>query len=174
MKEELIKMKNVLVIVDMVKGFKEFGNMAITDAGHIDPEIVKLVKEFLENGDEVISIQEGHEVNSEEFKDFPSHCIIGTPEAELVFKNADCIILDSQYTVEEANRKQNWGHSAFCNAVDFAIHWGIKKLYLFHHEPTYDDKKLNSILQAARWYAQYIEHSDVQIYLAKEAQEINL
>lgn len=97
-----------------------------------------------------------------------------TPEAELVFKNADCIILDSQYTVEEANRKQNWGHSAFCNAVDFAIHWGIKKLYLFHHEPTYDDKKLNSILQAARWYAQYIEHSDVQIYLAKEAQEINL
>ena len=92
----------------------------------------------------------------------------------MVFKDADCIVLDSQYTVEEASRKQNWGHSAFCYAVDFAIHWGIKKLYLFHHEPTYDDKKLNSILQAARWYAQYIEHSDVEIYLAKESQEIIL
>jgi len=95
-------------------------------------------------------------------------------EAEMVFKDADCIVLDSQYTVEEATRKRNWGHSAFCYAVDFAIHWGIKKLYLFHHEPTYDDKKLNSILQAARWYAQYIEHSNVEIYLAKESQEIIL
>jgi len=94
--------------------------------------------------------------------------------AELVFKNADCIILDSQYTVEEAYRKENWGHSAFCYAVDFAIHWNIKKLYLFHHEPTYDDKKLNSILQAARWYAQYIEHSEIEIYLAREDQEIEL
>jgi len=87
MKEELIKMKNVLVIVDMVKGFKEFGNMAITDAGYIDSKIVKLVKEFLENGDDVISIQEGHSKDSQEFKDFPSHCIIGTEEAELV----DCL-----------------------------------------------------------------------------------
>ena len=97
-----------------------------------------------------------------------------TPESESVFKDADCIILDSQYTVEEAFRKENWGHSSFCYAIDFAVFWKIKKLYLFHHEPTYDDKKLNSILQAARWYAQYIEHSEVEIYLAKESKEIEL
>ena len=96
------------------------------------------------------------------------------PVCEAVFKNADCIAIDSQYTVEEAYRKKNWGHSAFCYAVDFAIHWNIKKIYLFHHEPTYDDKKLNSILQAARWYAQYIHHSDIEINLAKEDLEIIL
>lgn len=96
------------------------------------------------------------------------------PDSEAVFQDADCIVLDSQYTVEEAYRKQNWGHSAFCYAVDFAVFWNIKKLYLFHHEPTYDDKKLNAILQSARWYAQYIEHSDIQIELAKEGLEINL
>lgn len=84
MKEELIKMKNALVIVDMVKGFKEFGNMAITDVGYIDSEIVKLVEEFLKNGDDVISIQEGHTETSQEFNDFPSHCILGTAEAELI------------------------------------------------------------------------------------------
>lgn len=95
-------------------------------------------------------------------------------EAEVVFKDADCIILDSQYTVEEAYKKQNWGHSAFCYAIDFAIHWNIKKVYLFHHEPTYDDKKLNSILQAARWYAQYINHSEIQVELAREDLEIEL
>ena len=84
MKEELIKMKKALVIVDMVKGFKEFGNMAVTDVGYIDGEIVKLVEEFLKNGDDVISIQEGHTADSQEFKDFPSHCILGTEESDLI------------------------------------------------------------------------------------------
>jgi phosphoribosyl 1,2-cyclic phosphodiesterase len=97
-----------------------------------------------------------------------------TPERICVFKNADCIILDSQYTVAEAYQKENWGHSAFCYAVDFAIHWNIKKVYLFHHEPTYDDQKLNSILNAARWYAEYIEHNEIEINLAKENEEIVL
>lgn len=102
-------------------------------------------------------------------KDFDS-----SPIMERVFKGADCIVIDSQYTAEEAYRKQNWGHSAFCYAVDFAVHWGIKNVYLFHHEPTYDDKKLYSILQAARWYAQYIAHEDINIQLAKEDMEIQL
>ena len=83
-------------------------------------------------------------------------------------------MIDSQYTVEEVYRKENWGHSAFCYAIDFAVYWNIKKVYLFHHEPAYDDKKLNSILQAARWYAQYINHSDIKIELAKEDMEFEL
>lgn len=99
---------------------------------------------------------------------------VSSPETEKVFKDADCIVIDSQYTVAEAYSKQNWGHSAFCYVIDFAVHWNIKKVYLFHHEPMYDDKKLNSILQASRWYAQYIEQSDIEIYLAKESQEIIL
>ena len=106
------------------------------------------------------------ELKSKDFED--------NPETEVVFKNADIVILDSQYTVEEAYRKENWGHSAFCYAIDFAVKWNIKKIYLFHHEPTYDDKKLHSILQAARWYAQYINHSEIEIYLAKEDMEINI
>lgn len=97
-----------------------------------------------------------------------------SPERTAVFGGADCIVLDSQYTVEESYGKENWGHSAFCYAVDFAVHWNIKKLYLFHHEPVYDDKKLNSILQAARWYARYINHSDIEIHLAREEDEIIL
>ncbi|MCR5724556.1 MAG: MBL fold metallo-hydrolase [Treponema sp.] len=91
-----------------------------------------------------------------------------------VFKDADVLVIDAQYTVEEAFEKQNWGHSAFCYAIDFALTWNIKKVYLFHHEPTYDDRKLHSILQSARWYANYISHNDVEVYLAVEGQEILL
>ncbi len=97
-----------------------------------------------------------------------------TDDKTAVFGNADAIVLDSQYTVEESYKKVNWGHSAFCNAIDFAASWGIKTLYLFHHEPTYDDRKLDSMLTAARWYAQYIVHSELKVYLATEDLEFEL
>ena len=99
---------------------------------------------------------------------------IPSDSAEKVFKNADAIVIDSQYTVEEIVEKEHWGHSAFCYAVDFAVYWEVKKLYLFHHEPAYDDKKLNSILQSARWYAKFVCHSDLKVYLAMENQEFEV
>ncbi|WP_191014824.1 MBL fold metallo-hydrolase [Treponema zioleckii] len=92
----------------------------------------------------------------------------------VVFQDADILVLDSQYTVEEALRKENWGHSAFCYAIDFAVNWRIKKLYLFHHEPTYDDRKLNSILESARWYGEYITTDKVEVHLATEGLDIKL
>jgi len=97
-----------------------------------------------------------------------------TPLREKVFNNADVLIIDAQYTIPESVKKENWGHSSFCFSIDFAIFWHIKKLYLFHHEPTYDDKKLESILQTARLYARYVGHPELEIYLAKEDNEINL
>ena len=128
----------------------------------------KIAQMFIENleGNKKFVFATDVELNSNDFDISPMH--------EAVFRNADCLVIDSQYTTEEAYRKQNWGHSAFCYAVDFAVHWNIKNLYLFHHEPTYDDKKLDSILQAARWYAQYIAHQDIYIDLAKEDMEIEL
>ncbi len=95
-------------------------------------------------------------------------------EKNAVFKDADVLILDSQYTVEESYKKVNWGHSAFCSAIDFAVKWNAKTLYLFHHEPVYDDKKLDSILTAARWYAKYIVHSDIKVYLSSEGMEFEV
>lgn len=95
-------------------------------------------------------------------------------ELSKVFKDADILILDSQYTVEEALKKVNWGHSAFCYAIDFALSWNAKKLYLFHHEPTYDDQKLNSILDSAKWYADYVGHDNMEVLIAVEGQEITL
>lgn len=97
-----------------------------------------------------------------------------TAEHEAFFGGADVLIHDAQYTVEEAYAKQGWGHSAFCYAIDFAVAWNIKRLYLFHHDPTYDDRKINEILQSARWYASYIAQDAVQVYLAVEGQDVRL
>jgi len=91
------------------------------------------------------------------------------------FKDADVIVLDSQYTLGEAIEKYNWGHTAFSMAVEFAVNWGIKHLVLFHHDPTYDDRKLYGIVQAARWYLQRMDNvTEIEISLAVEGLEIAL
>jgi phosphoribosyl 1,2-cyclic phosphodiesterase len=97
-----------------------------------------------------------------------------TEENTGYFENADLIVLDSQYTLGEAIEKYNWGHSAFSLAVDFAANWGMKQLILFHHDPTYDDRKLLNILQSARWYAERMGIKDIEISLAMEGMEIDL
>lgn len=95
-------------------------------------------------------------------------------DLKAVFEDADTLVFDSQYTVAEATVKEKWGHSAFCSAIDFAVSWHVKKLYLFHHEPVYDDKKLDSILQSARWYINYIAREKIQVFLATEGLVIEL
>lgn len=88
------------------------------------------------------------------------------------FRNAHALIIDSQYTLGEAVEKYNWGHSSFSLAVDFASEWNVENLYLFHHEPSYDDKKLYNNLQSARWYYSHLGKSGMNIFLAEEGQEI--
>jgi phosphoribosyl 1,2-cyclic phosphodiesterase len=90
------------------------------------------------------------------------------------YSNADVIVIDSQYTLGEAIEKYNWGHSAFSFAVDFAANWGVKKLVLFHHDPTYDDQKLFDILNSARHYAARMGHNNLEILIAMEGMEISL
>jgi len=97
-----------------------------------------------------------------------------TDENSNFFKDADVLLFDAQYTVEEAIKKENWGHSAFCYAIDFAIMWNISKLYLFHHEPSYDDKKLYTILELSRWYADYASKGKLEVNLAIENKEIEI
>ena len=90
------------------------------------------------------------------------------------FSEADVIVIDSQYTLGEAIEKYNWGHSAFSLAVDFAANWNIKHMVLFHHDPTYDDQKLFTILQSAKWYTERMNIKNVKLSLATEGMEIVL
>ncbi|MBN1531972.1 MAG: MBL fold metallo-hydrolase [Spirochaetes bacterium] len=58
------------------------------------------------------------------------------------FDNADLLILDSQYTLDESFMKIDWGHTSYTMAVNCGIRWNIKTLVLTHHEPSYNDAKL--------------------------------
>jgi len=90
------------------------------------------------------------------------------------FQGADLIVIDSQYTLGEAIEKYNWGHSAFSLAVDFAANWNMKHVVFFHHDPTYDDRKLLNILQSAKWYTERMNIEGIKLSLAMEGMEITL
>lgn len=90
------------------------------------------------------------------------------------FRDADMIVIDAQYTLGEAIDKYNWGHSAFSISVDFAASWGIKHVVFFHHDPSYDDRKLAGILQSARWYIRQMGVKGMEVSLATEEMEISL
>ena len=67
----------------------------------------------------------------------------GIDEYLAYFQDADVLIFDTQYTFEEQLQKIDWGHSSASIATDIAMKAGVKKLVLFHHDPSYNDEKLD-------------------------------
>ena len=96
-------------------------------------------------------------------------------EANIAFYNdVELIIIDAQYTMTDSIEKIGWGHSTFSLAIDFATSWGIKKLALFHHEPTYNDKKIFAIQESAQHYCTYVGANNLEIFSAIEGTDLYL
>ncbi len=67
-------------------------------------------------------------------------------DSELNFiKDADILIHDAQYTPDDYLKKRGWGHSCYIDTVNSAIDAGVKELYLYHHDPNYDDAAIDEI-----------------------------
>src|SRR5215469_3011921 len=65
--------------------------------------------------------------------------------------SADLLIHDAQYTHDDYQEsKQGFGHSTVDMATEVAKAAHVRKLILFHHEPTYDDNKLDALQAEAR------------------------
>lgn len=91
------------------------------------------------------------------------------------FSEADVLIFDSQYTLEETVAKQDWGHSSPMIGADVAVEAKVKKLLMFHHEPTASDELLQRSLDDTREYVQHIaEDSQCTVDLAREGLELKL
>jgi phosphoribosyl 1,2-cyclic phosphodiesterase len=78
----------------------------------------------------------------------------GYPDVIEFARDADILIHDAQYLESEyasaANPRKGWGHSTVESATEVAKKAGIKRLVLFHHEPTHDDRCIDQILKLAR------------------------
>ena len=77
-------MANVVLVVDMLRGFKDIGNLANPRMARIIPNVRDLLQRKIKDGWKIIFLADNHEVNDVEFELFPSHCIRGTEEAEII------------------------------------------------------------------------------------------
>jgi phosphoribosyl 1,2-cyclic phosphodiesterase len=63
---------------------------------------------------------------------------------------ADLLIHDAQYTPEEWRERSHWGHCTVDYAVHVAREAGVRRLALFHHDPSHDDETIDRLLEGAR------------------------
>ena len=71
-------------MIDMNNGFVNFGNMANPKYNELVNEQLKLINKFRKENQLVNFVLEGHTTDSIEFDSYPSHCVLGTKEAELI------------------------------------------------------------------------------------------
>lgn len=83
--KKLSQVKEVLMVVDVINGFINVGNMKDEYIKHIVPGIEKLVKEYVKDIDkEVFYIRDSHKSDSIEFEKYPVHCLENTIESEMI------------------------------------------------------------------------------------------
>lgn len=97
--------RKVLLVIDMLVDFiEEDGKLFCgTQAREIIPFVQEKVREFLDEGHEVIFVADAHDPNDLEFKRFPVHCVNGTPGAELIKEMKD-LWREGQCTVVKKRR----------------------------------------------------------------------
>jgi phosphoribosyl 1,2-cyclic phosphodiesterase len=91
------------------------------------------------------------------------------------YAGSEALVFDAQFTLEDAMEKEGWGHSSSMVGVDIALKANIKKLVLFHHEPSYNDEKLREIYdKTVRYYEMIKGERNLHIIMAREGLEMEI
>ncbi|MFZ9623235.1 MAG: MBL fold metallo-hydrolase [Ilumatobacteraceae bacterium] len=91
-----------------------------------------------------------------------------TDGARALCEDADLLIHDSQFTDAEFEAKSSWGHSTFAYARWVAETCRVKRLALFHHDPSRSDASLSSIVEGVA------AASNVDVFAAREGQTVDV
>jgi len=90
-------------------------------------------------------------------------------------RGADLLVHDAQYTNREYNSsKLGWGHSPMELVVKNGILMGVKRLALFHHDPTRKDVELDALERKIRARVKKIKKTNIDVFFAREGMEIKL
>jgi nicotinamidase/pyrazinamidase len=74
----------VLLVTDVQEGFTRLGNLASPQMTAAIPRVLRIVEEAREARTPLIFTKDSHREGDPEFEVFPPHCIVGTPEHDLV------------------------------------------------------------------------------------------
>lgn len=93
------------------------------------------------------------------------------PSALELVDGVDLLIHDAQYTPPEFKAKSTWGHCTIDYAVWLATQAKVRRLALFHHDPSRRDDDLDSLLRCA---AEAGARSGVDVIAASEGLVLEL
>ena len=96
--------KKALIVVDMVNGFVKEGVLHDDSIARVIPRQIELIKEYHNEGELVIFIQDTHTKESTEHKRFPDyHCLKGSGEEEVVEELKQFTNLDNTICIPKNN-----------------------------------------------------------------------
>ena len=91
------------------------------------------------------------------------------------YRDADVLVFDAFFDLIQSFEKSDWGHSSSFIGIDIALHAGVKKLVLYHHDPQSDDRRLQDLLDSTQSYLNHVApNSDCEVIIAYEGLEIQL
>ncbi len=99
-----------------------------------------------------------HDPNITTFEEFSKFC-----------SQTSLLIHDSQYTESDMPYKTNWGHSIYKDTHRLSLEANVKRLALFHHEPT---RSKQDILRLAKNCQN--KSNKVDVFAAYEGLEVDL
>src|SRR6266545_888502 len=88
-------------------------------------------------------------------------------------RGSNILILDAQYTDAEYESHAGWGHGSVSSAVLLALDAKVRRLLLFHHDPSHDDTMLDAMLDDARRLIRE-RGQDLEVDGAREGEEVLL
>ena len=83
---------------------------------------------------------------------------------------ADLLIHDAQYTRQEFLAKPDWGHCTVDYAALVAREAGVRRLCLFHHDPSRSDDQLDALVEDVRANAR----PDLSVFAAAQGQTLTI
>ena len=99
----------------------------------------------------------------------------GGPDTDMVefIREAEVLILDSQYDRAEYRKHVGWGHGCVDDSVSLAEQADVSRLFLFHHDPSHSDKQLDQFVSHGRKLAAR-HKSGLKVDAAREGLQITL
>ncbi len=82
-------------------------------------------------------------------------------------KGVDLLVHDGQFTSDEYEKHEGWGHSNIDRALELAEKAGVKNLMLAHHDPNHNDEFLDQM-------ERYCQSIFREASLAREGQEVRV
>jgi phosphoribosyl 1,2-cyclic phosphodiesterase/CheY-like chemotaxis protein len=88
-------------------------------------------------------------------------------------RGAEVLIIDAQYDATEYQMRVGWGHGCVDDVVALALNANVKRLYLFHHDPSHNDAKISSMVEWGRQFVSALGEK-LTVDAAREGGEILL